>query len=121
VKISEPRDIEVLPAPSQKVAPKAAAINSVAPFPIPLMDAHSPRYAIVEIEGENFRPDDRLVVVLDPDRPFSGARLKTEFISETKLRAWLPREFWRKHQLSYRLLLKTAAGVCATEVFDDVN
>ena len=121
VKISEPRDIEVLPAPSQKVAPKAAAINSVAPFPIPLMDAHSPRYEIVEIEGENFRPDDRVVVVLDPDRPFSGARLKTEFISETKLRAWLPREFWRKHQLSYRLLLKTAAGVCATEVFDDVN
>ena len=29
LKISEPRDIEVVPAPSQKVAPKAAAINSV--------------------------------------------------------------------------------------------
>jgi hypothetical protein len=39
--------------------------------------------------------------------------------AEITLRAWLPREFWRKHQLSYRLLLKTAAGVCATEVFDD--
>lgn len=121
VKISEPRDIEVLPAPSQKVAPKAAAINSVAPFPIPLMDSHSPRYEVVEIEGENFRPDDRVVAVLDPDRPGDYSPLKTEFISETKLRAWLPRELWRKHQLSYRLLLKTAAGVCATEVFDEVN
>ena len=29
LKISEPVEIQVLPAPSQKVAPKAAAINSV--------------------------------------------------------------------------------------------
>jgi len=121
LKVSEPVEIQVLPAPSQKVAPKAAAIDSVAPFPIPLMDAHSPRYEVVEIEGENFRPDDRVVAVLDPDSPGEYSPLKTEFISETKLRAWLPREFWRIHQLSYRLLLKTAAGVCATEVFDEVN
>ena len=119
LKVSEPAEIQVSPAPSQKVAPKAAAINSVAPFLIPLMDAHSPKYQIVEIEGENFRPDDRVVAVLDPEYPGDYSPLKTEFISETKLRAWLPREFWRKHQLSYRLLLKTAAGVCATEVFDD--
>jgi hypothetical protein len=121
LKISEPVEIQVLPVPSQKVAPKAAAINSVTPFPIPLMDAHSPQYQIVEIEGENFRPDDRVVAVLDPDSPGEYSPLKTEFITETKLRAWLPREFWRIHQLSYRLLLKTAAGVCATEVFDEVN
>ena len=121
LKVSEPVEIQVLPAPSQKVAPEAAAINSVTPFPIPLMDAHSPRYEVVEIEGENFRPDDRVVAVLDPDRPGEYSPLKTEFISETKLRAWLPREFWRMHQLSYRLLLQTAAGVCATEVFDEVN
>ena len=121
LKVSEPVEIQVLPAPSQKVAPKAAAIDSVAPFPIPLMDAHSPRYEVVEIEGENFRPDDRVVAVLDPDSPGEYSPLKTEFISETKLRAWLPREFWRIHQLSYRLLLRTAAGVCATEVFDEVN
>lgn len=121
LKISEPVEIQVLPAPSQKVAPRAAAINSVSPFPIPLMDARSPKYQIVEIEGENFRPDDRVVAVLDPEYPGEYSPLKTEFISEIKLRAWLPREFWRKHQLSYRLLLKTAAGVCATEVFDEVN
>ena len=121
LKVSEPVEIQVLPAPSQKVAPKAAAIDSVAPFPIPLMDAHSPRYEVVEIEGENFRPDDRVVAVLDPDSPGEYSPLKTEFISETKLQAWLPREFWRIHQLSYRLLLRTAAGVCATEVFDEVN
>jgi hypothetical protein len=121
LKISEPREIAVVPAPSQKVAPMAAAINSVTPFLIPLMDAHSPKYQIVEIEGENFRPDDRVVAVLDPDSPGEYSPLKTEFISETKLRTWLPREFWRIHQLSYRLLLKTASGVCATEVFDEVN
>jgi hypothetical protein len=119
LKVSEPVEIQVSPAPSQKVAPKAAAINSVTPFLIPLMDAHSPKYQIVEIEGENFRPDDRVVAVLDPEYPGDYSPLKTEFISETKLRAWLPREFWRKHQLSYRLLLRTPAGVCATEVFDD--
>jgi hypothetical protein len=121
LKVSEPVEIQVSPASSQKVAPKAAAINAVTPFPVPLMDAHSPRYEVVEIEGENFRPDDRVVAVLDPDSPGEYSPLKTEFISETKLRAWLPREFWRKHQLSYRLLLKTAAGVCATEVFDEEN
>ncbi len=121
LEVSEPVEIQVLPAPSQKVAPKPAAINSVAPFPIPLMDAHSPQYEIVEIEGENFRPDDRVEAVRDPDYPGGYSPLKTEFISETKLRAWLPREFWRIHRLSYRLLLKTAAGVCATEVFDEEN
>jgi hypothetical protein len=121
LKISEPRDIEVLPTPLLKLAPRPAAINSVAPFPIPLMDAHSPRYQVVEVDGENFRADDRVVAVLEIDRPFDGMRLKTEFVSETKLRAWLPRELWRKHRLSYRLLLQTAAGVCATEVFDDEN
>ena len=121
LKVSEPAEIQVLPAPSQKVAPKAAAINSVTPFLIPLMDAHSPKYQIVEIEGENFRPDDRVEAVRDPDSPGAHSPLKTAFISETKLRAWLPREFWRKHQLSYRLLLKTATGVCATEVFDEEN
>jgi hypothetical protein len=119
LKISEPRDIEILPTPSLKLAPRPAAINSVAPFPIPLMDAHSPRYQVVEVDGENFRADDRVVAVLEIDRPFDGMRLKTEFVSETKLRAWLPRELWRKHRLSYRLLLQTAAGVCATEAFDD--
>jgi len=121
LKISGPREIEVVPTQSMKAAPKPAAINSVAPFPIPLMDAHSPRYEIVEIEGENFRADDRVVAVPDPDRPGYGITLKTEFVSETKLRARLPRELWRKHQLSYRLLLQTPGGVCATEVFDDEN
>ena len=121
LKVSEPVEIQVSPASSQKVAPKAAAINSVTPFLIPLMDAHSPKYQLVEIEGENFRPDDRVEAVRDPDHPGDYSPLKTEFISDTKLRAWLPREFWRKHQLSYRLLLKTVAGVCATEVFDEEN
>jgi hypothetical protein len=121
LKVSEPVEIQVSPAPAQKVAPKAAAINSITPFPIPLMDAHSPKYQIVDIEGENFRPDDRVEAVRDPDSPGQYTPLKTEFISETKLRAWLPREFWRKHQLSYRLLLKTATGICATEVFDEEN
>ena len=121
LKISEPVEIQILPTPSLKVAPKAAAINSVTPFLIPLMDAQSPQYQIVEIEGENFRPDDRVEAVRNPDYPGDYSTLKTEFISDTKLRAWLPREFWRKHQLSYRLLLKTAAGVCATEVFDEEN
>lgn len=121
LKISEPRDIAVLPTPLLKAAPKPAAINSVAPFPILLMDAHSPRYQVLEISGENFRADDRVVAAPDIDRPGYGIRLKTEFVSETKLRAWLPRELWRKHQLSYRLLLQTAAGVCAIEVFDDEN
>jgi len=120
LKISQPWDIEILPTPSLKVAPKAAAINSVAPFPVPLMDAHSPRFRVVEIEGGNFRADARVVAGMDLNRRFD-IRLKTELVSETHLRAWLPRELWRKHQLSYRLLLQTAGGVCAAEVFDDVD
>jgi hypothetical protein len=115
LKISEPKDIEVIPARSLKVMPKKAAINSIAPFPVPLMGADSPRYAPIEIEGENFRADDHVIADIDNDQ----FKLKTDFISETKLRAWLPRELWRKYRLSYRLVLQTAAGVCTTEVFEE--
>jgi hypothetical protein len=115
LKISEPKYIEVIPTRPLKIFPKRAAINSITPFPVPLMGAQSSRYEAIEVEGENFRSDDRVVAVLDDER----FDLKTEFIADTKMRARLPRELWKKHRLSYRLLLQTAAGVCATEVFEE--
>jgi hypothetical protein len=37
--------------------------------------------------------------------------LRTEYVSQTMLRAWIPRERWRKHQVVYRLVVLTPKGL----------
>jgi hypothetical protein len=86
------------------------------------MDSKGPRKLLLTITGENFRPNDRVVVeVDDPHLPDATKKLhlQTEFVSPNELRIWLPRKEWENApRVSYRLVVRTAHGQCATEVFE---
>jgi hypothetical protein len=81
-----------------------------------MMDFQSSQFLALEISGDNFRPND--VVAFD-NKVSDRTRLKTQYVSSHHLRAWLPRELWRKHRVSFRLIVQTSAGFCAAEAFAD--
>jgi hypothetical protein len=110
---SYPAAVHVLPSAKFKRQPLNAVINAIAPYPVPMMDYHSSRFLILEIKGDNFRPND-VVAYGNGDR----TRLKTQYVSSHHLRAWLPRELWRRHLLSFRLVVETPTGFCAAEAFE---
>jgi hypothetical protein len=109
---SAPIAVGVAASAKFKRQPLTAVINAITPYPVPMMDYHSPRFLILEIKSDNFRPDD-VVFYGNGDR----TRLRTEYLSSHHLRAWLPRELWRKHLLSFRLVVETPTGFCAAEAF----
>ena len=110
---SAPIAVRVVPSAKFKRQPLTAVINAVTPYPVPMMDFHSPRFLTLEINGDNFRPND-VVAYGNGDR----TRLQTQYLSSHHLRAWLPRELWRKHLLSFRLVVETPTGLCAAEAFE---
>ena len=110
---SAPVAVGVLPSSKFRRQPQAAVINAITPYPVPMMDFHSSRFLILEVNGDNFRPND-VVAYGNGDR----IRLKTQYLSPHHLRAWLPRELWRKHLLSFRLVVETSTSSCAAEAFE---
>lgn len=114
LQLSAPAELRVLPSAKFKREPLPAAIRAITPYPIPMMDFQSPEFLNLEISGDNFRPND--VVAID-NKISDRVRLKTEYVSSHRLRAWLPRDSWRKHRLSFRLIVQTSAGFCTTEAF----
>lgn len=111
---SAPKELRVLPSTKMKPEPFAAFIRSVSPYPVPMMDFHSPAFTALEIGGDNFRPGD---VVALRYTFHERTKLRTQYVSPHQLRAWLPRDLWRTHRLSFRLVVQTAAGLCAAEAF----
>jgi IPT/TIG domain len=102
--------------PSAKLPrePLAAVIRAIAPYPVPMMDFHNSGFLTLEIEGDNFRPND--VVFINSEYGHSDrTRLKTQIVSSHHIRARLPRESWREHRLSFRFVVQTSAGLCAAE------
>lgn len=71
-----------------------------------MMDFQSPQFLALEISGDNFRPND--VVAFD-NKVSDRTRLKTQHVSSHRLRAWLPRESWRKHRVRFRLIVQCTA------------
>jgi hypothetical protein len=117
LEISAPAEVRVLPSAKFKLQPLPAMIRAIAPYPVPMMDFQSPEFLTLEISGDNFRPND--VVAFD-NKVSDRTRLKTQYISSHHLRAWLPRESWRKHRMSFRLIVQqTSTGFCAAEAFAD--
>jgi hypothetical protein len=106
--------IPVLPSAKLKRETLTSTIRAIAPYPIPMMDYQSPQFLTLEINGDNFRPHD---FVAYSNGESENTRLKTQFISPHHLRVWLPRESWRKHRMSFRLIVQTPAGICAAEAF----
>jgi hypothetical protein len=45
--------------------------------------------------------------------------VRSQYISPTMLRAWLPRQFWRKHAVCYRLVVETKEGKRYTSQVDE--
>lgn len=115
LQVSAPAKLHVLPSAKFRLQPLTAQIRSIAPYPVPMMDFQSPQFLTLEIGGDNFRPDDVVAILDETD----WIRLKTQYVSPHHLRAWLPREAWRKHRMSFRLIAQTSAGLCVAEAFAD--
>ena len=116
LQLSAPAELRVLPSAKFKREPLPAVIRQVTPYPVPMMDFQSSQFLALEISGDNFRPND--VVAFD-NKMSDRTRVKTQYVSSHHLRAWLPRELWRKHRVSFRLIVQTSAGFCAAEAFAD--
>jgi hypothetical protein len=115
--LSEARDVELQPL-GWELPRKPAAITSVSPFLIELMDEHSPEELSVTIEGENFVPENKVFVEPGNDSR-NHKEVRSEYLSPRLLRAWIPRQLWRKHQISYRLVVETSSGQRYAQQVDD--
>lgn len=119
--LSEPYDVTLRPAVTHDISfpleglvlrplrPKTAVVASVSPFPIKLMNERSPTELRVTIHGENFVPEDKVRFSFG-SQTTNDREVRSEYISPTQLRAWIPRQLWRKHQVSYRLVVETKSS-----------
>lgn len=108
--ISEPRDIEIRGSTGEKRLRQTALITSVSPFPIHLMTGYSPEELMITIRGENFIRENRVQAGNTHDIS-DNTVLRTEYVSSSELRAWIPRQYWRKHKIAYRLVVETTSGL----------
>lgn len=116
--VSDPKTLTLLPTSDFPLAgAKRPSITSVSPYPVPLVDQRSTTGILLKIYGENFRNGD--VVIAENGESHSNGKLRTEFLSSQQLNAWLPREMWRSHRLSFKLVTQTSAGTCASEAWPD--
>jgi hypothetical protein len=118
--VSDPQALTVLPAAKFEVRTKQPRILAVSPYPVPLMDYRTGDGVLLKIYGENFTKNDGVTADHGEYRGLGPAgELKTKFISSQELSAWLPRNLWRSHRLSFRLVAQTSSGVCAVEARQD--
>jgi hypothetical protein len=116
--VSDPQTLTLLPTPEFRLAgAKRPSITSVSPYPVPLMDERSSTGISLKVYGENFKNGD--TVIAENGESQGDGKLRTEFVSLQQLNAWLPREMWRSHRLSFRLITQTPTGTCASEAWQD--
>jgi hypothetical protein len=128
--LSEPYDVKLRPVLTHGISfppeglvlrplrPKTAVVTSVSPFPIKLMNERSPSELRVTIHGENFVPEDKVRFSFG-GQTTNDREVRSEYISSTQLRAWIPRQLWRKHQVSYRLVVEAKSGQRYVQQVDD--
>jgi hypothetical protein len=100
--------------------PKTAVVTSVSPFPIKLMNERSPSELAVTIHGENFVPADKVRFSFW-GQTINDREAHSEYISATQLQAWIPRQLWRKHQVSYRLVMEAKSGQRYVQQVDETG
>jgi hypothetical protein len=116
--VSDPQTLTLLPTPEFPLAgTRRPSITSVSPYPVPLMDQPGSTGIFVKVYGENFKDGD--TVIGENGESHGNGKLRTEFVSQQQLNAWLPREMWRNHRLSVRLVTQTSTGTCASEAWQD--
>jgi len=130
LELSQPFDVTLRPTgrslPSGRLSesdfrrwkPKTAIVTAVSPLPIRLMNEHSPKELAVSIRGENFSSEDKVMFSFGSNAN-NDKEVPSEYISPTRLRAWLPRQFWRKHAVCYRLVVETTEGKRYTSQVDE--
>jgi hypothetical protein len=84
------------------------------------MNERSTKDLEVTLRGENFSPEDKVLFSFGSNVN-NDKEVRSEYISTTMLRAWLPRQFWRKHALCYRLVVETHGGKLYTRQVDEKN
>jgi len=118
--VSDPQLLNVLPAHKYSVRPKQPRILAVSPYPVQLMDDRSGDGILLKIYGENFTKDDGVTADHGEYKGLGPAgEIRTKFVSSQELSAWLPRDLWQSHRLSFRLVTQTSSGVCAVEARQD--
>lgn len=130
--LSKPYDVTLRPVVTHGISfppegsvlrplrPKTAVVTSVSPFPIKLMDERSPGELRVTIYGENFVPEDKVRFSFG-GQTTNDREVRSQYISATQLRAWIPRQFWRKHRISYQLVVETRSGQRYVQRVDDAD
>lgn len=117
--VSEPQEIRVSPSahfpPYPSPAP-VALVTEISPYPVPLMKPGGPLLIPLTVKGTNFRSGESVVAVNDRNEE---VKLKTLYVSPQELRAWVPSKVWSEHRLRYRLVVRTAAGLCIADVVED--
>lgn len=103
--VSQPLEVSEL----RRWRPTTAVVTSVSPFPIKLMNEYSPDELRVTIQGENFVPEDKVRFSFG-GQTTNDREVRSEYVSANVLHAWIPRQLWRKHQISYRLVVETKSG-----------
>lgn len=115
--VSDAQELRIVPTAKHPSHAKLfPVITSTSPYPVPLMDFQSPDFLPLTVYGDNFRDDD-YIILDNGDRQW--VNLKTEFISSHELHVRIPRELWKDHRLSYRLVTQTALGTCSVERWED--
>jgi hypothetical protein len=116
--VSDPQTLTLLPSPEFPLTgAKRPSITSVSPYPVPLMDQRCSTGIFLNVYGENFKYGD--TVIAENGETLGNGQLRTEFISPQQLNVWLPREMWRSHRLSFKLVTQTSSGTCAVEAWQD--
>ncbi len=130
--LSEPYDVTLRPVVTHDISlplegivlrplrPSTALVTSVSPFPIKLMNERSPGELRVTIHGENFVPEDKVRFSFG-GQTTNDREVRSEYVSATILRAWIPRQLWRKHQVSYRLVVEAKSGQRYAQQVDDTG
>jgi len=80
------------------------------------MEPGDPLSIPLTVQGINFRRGQLVVAVNERDEE---VKLKTLYVSPQELRAWLPSKAWSEHRLRYRLVVRTAAGLCVADVVEE--
>jgi hypothetical protein len=115
-RVSAPIEFRPEPRSKTKPDPLPALICSVDPYPLERLPPDSSPFLKLTVRGHNFRRDDTVIVkgrYSDED-----IKLKTTFISAEKLVARFPRDLWRVHKISFRLVVLANGTYYAAEVPD---
>jgi hypothetical protein len=116
--LSAPRDIELRATSGMEPRRETAWITSVSPFPMRLMNEHSPEERMITMRGENFVPENKVILAAG-NQADNEKEVRSEYVSPHLMRAWIPRQRWRKHHVVYRLVVETVSGKRSSRQVDD--